>query len=75
VIRRARRSVNRCTICGSTGHNQHLHDDGLTRSEEAGRLVYEEGLSFAEAGRRVGVTRQAAHQGWRRYVKRGDLRR
>jgi len=70
----ARRIGNRCTICGSTRHHRQLHG-ALTRSEEAGRLVYEDGLSFAEAGRRIGVSRQAAHQGWRRYVKRGDLRR
>lgn len=42
---------------------------------EAGRLVYEEGLSFAEAGRRVGVTRQAAYLGWRRYVRVRDLQK
>jgi hypothetical protein len=69
-----RRTTNRCSVCGSAGHNRQLHDaDALTRSEQAGRLVYEEGLSFAEAGRRVGITRQAAHQGWRRYVHRRDL--
>jgi len=51
-----------------------MHDNAvLTRSEQAGRLVYDEGISFAEAGRRVGITRQAAHQGWRRYVHRRDL--
>lgn len=43
----------------------------MSRSVRAGQLVYEGGLSFAEAGRRVGVTRQAAHQGWRRYIQRG----
>lgn len=62
-----------CSICGETGHNRRLHDDVLVRGEEAGRLVYEEGLSYAEAARRVGVSRQAAHQGWRRYVQRRDL--
>jgi len=70
-----RAANNHCSICDVAGHNRQLHDESLTRSVEAGRLVYEEGLSFAEAGRRVGVTRQAAHQGWRRYVKRRDLRR
>ncbi len=65
-----------CSVCGEAGHNRRLHDDEtIARSEEAGRLVYEEELSFAEAGRRVGVTRQAAHQGWRRYVRRRDLQR
>jgi hypothetical protein len=68
-----RRETNNCSVCGSAGHNRQLHDGALTRSEQAGRLVYEEGISFAEAGRRVGVTRQAAHQGWRRYVFRRDL--
>jgi len=67
--------MNRCSICGAAGHNRQLHGDALTRSEEAGSLVYEQGLSFAEAGRRVGVSRQAAHQGWRRYVQRQDLHR
>lgn len=42
---------------------------------EAGRLAYEEGLSFAEAGRRVGISRQAAHQGCRRYVRLRDLQK
>lgn len=67
------REANHCSVCGSSDHNRQLHDDDLTRSEQAGRLVYEENISFAEAGRRIGVTRQAAHQGWRRYVKRRDL--
>jgi hypothetical protein len=67
------RDVNRCSVCGSTDHKQQLHAELLTRSEQAGKLVYEHGLTFAEAGRRVGVTRQAAHQGWRRYVRRRDL--
>lgn len=75
MIRRARRSRNRCSICGLAGHNRQLHNESLTRSEKAGRLVYEEGLSFAEAGRQSGVTRQAAYQGWRRFVKRRDLHR
>jgi hypothetical protein len=68
-----RHATNNCSVCGSAGHNRQLHDDVFTRSEQAGRLVYEEGISFAEAGRRVGVTRQAAHQGWRRHVQRRDL--
>ena len=68
-----RREANRCSICEASGHNRQLHGDALTRSEQAGQLVYEEGISFAEAGRRIGVTRQAAHQGWRRYVCRRDL--
>ncbi len=68
-----RRETNNCSVCGSPGHNRQLHDDALTRSEQAGRLVYDDGLSFAEAGRRVGITRQAAHQGWRRYICRRDL--
>jgi hypothetical protein len=63
-----------CSTCGAKGHNRLFHGEALSRGEEAGRLVYEDGLSFAEAGRRVGVTRQAAHQGWRRYVSRRDLR-
>lgn len=67
------RETYHCSICGSHGHNRQLHDQVLTPSEEAGRLVYEDGLSFAEAGRRTGVTRQAAHKGWRRYVRRRDL--
>ena len=68
-----RREANNCSVCGSREHNRQLHDPELTRSEQAGRLVYEHGISFAEAGRRVGVTRQAAYQGWRRYVQRRDL--
>lgn len=69
------RRANNCSVCGSPGHNRQLHDNAaLTRSEQAGRLVYDEGISFAEAGRRIGITRQAAHQGWRRYVHRRDLR-
>lgn len=69
-----RRETNHCSVCGSAGHNRQLHDDdALTRSEQAGRLVYDEGISFAEAGRRIGITRQAAYQGWRRYVHRRDL--
>lgn len=68
-----RRAANHCSVCGNAGHNRQLHDEELTRSEEAGRLVYDQGISFAEAGRRLGVTRQAAHQGWRRYVQRRDL--
>lgn len=67
------REANNCSVCGSLDHNRQLHDPELTRSEQAGRLVYEHGISFAEAGRRVGITRQAAHQGWRRYVQRKDL--
>ena len=67
------REANNCSVCGSPDHNRQIHDPKLTRSELAGRLVYEDGISFAEAGRRVGVTRQAAHQGWRRYVQRKDL--
>jgi len=63
------RVTNHCSVCGEEGHNRQLHDGGLSRSVQAGQLVYEGGLSFAEAGRRVGVTRQAAHQGWRRYVQ------
>ena len=70
-----RRSANHCTICGSVGHNRQFHGEALSRSEEAGRLVYENDLSFAEAGRRLGVSRQAAYQGWLRYVKRRDLHR
>jgi predicted DNA-binding protein (UPF0251 family) len=70
-----RRLAHHCSICGSASHNRQRHGAELTRSEEAGRLVYEDGLSFAEAGRRVGVTRQAAYTGWRRYVKRKDLHR
>jgi predicted DNA-binding protein (UPF0251 family) len=66
-----------CSICGESGHDSRHHDEpaARSRSEEAGRLVYEEGLSFAEAGRRVGVSRQAAHQGWRLYVRRRDLQK
>jgi transposase-like protein len=64
-----------CSVCGELGHNSSLHSDARSRSMEAGRLVYEEGLSFAEAGRRVGISRQAAHQGWRRYVRRADLQK
>jgi transposase-like protein len=67
------RASNHCSICDSKGHNRQFHDEDLTRSEQAGRLVYEEGLSFAEAARRIGVTRQAAHQGWRRYTQRKNL--
>jgi hypothetical protein len=74
LLRLMRRYANHCSVCGSAGHKQPLHGEPLTRSEEAGRLVYDQDLSFAEAGRRVGVTRQAAHQGWRRYVRRRDLR-
>lgn len=69
------RDTNHCSVCGVTGHNRQLHDEELSLSEQAGRLVYEEGLSFAEAGRRLGVTRQAAYQGWRRYGQRRDLLR
>jgi transposase-like protein len=65
--------MNHCSLCGAPDHNRQLHDEELTRSAQAGRLVYEEGLSFAAAGRRLGVTRQAAHQGWRRYVRRKAL--
>lgn len=68
-----RRPVNRCSICGSVDHKQQLHGDQLSRGEEAGRLVYDEGLSFAEAGRRIGVTRQTAYWGWRRYVRRREI--
>jgi len=65
-----------CSICGAAGHDCRDHDDaGRSRSTEAGRLVYEEGLSFAEAGRRVGISRQAAYQGWCRYVHLRDLRK
>jgi hypothetical protein len=66
-----------CSVCGAAGHNSRQHDDdgARSRSVEAGRLVYEEGLSFAEAGRRIGISRQAAHQGWRRYVQRRDLQK
>ncbi len=64
-----------CSVCGETGHNRQFHESALSRREEAGRLVYEENLSFAEAGRRLGVSRQAAHQGWRRYVRRRDLQK
>jgi predicted DNA-binding protein (UPF0251 family) len=67
-----------CSICGSSDHNSRRHDvdvDASSRSVEAGRLVYEQELSFAEAGRRVGISRQAAHQGWRRYVQRRDLQK
>jgi predicted DNA-binding protein (UPF0251 family) len=64
-----------CSICGAAGHNSRLHADAAVRSRslEAGRLVYEENLSFAEAGRRVGISRQAAHQGWRRFVRRREI--
>ena len=66
--------MNNCSICGSPGHNRQLHNaDAFSRSEQAGRLVYEKGISFAEAGRRIGITRQAARQGWRRYIYRRDL--
>lgn len=68
------RGPNYCTACGEAGHNRRLHDD-RSPGVEAGRLVYEEGLTFAEAGRRVGVSRQAAYKGWRRYVQRRDLER
>lgn len=65
-----------CSICGEAGHTRRDHDaSAQSRSMKAGRLVYEEGLSFAEAGRRVGVSRQAAHQGWRRFVRQRDLQR
>jgi predicted DNA-binding protein (UPF0251 family) len=65
-----------CSICGETGHTSRDHDaSARSRSLMAGRLVYEEGLSFAEAGRRIGISRQAAHQGWRRYVRQRDLHR
>lgn len=67
------RAANHCSICGSADHNRQLHGEALTRSEQAGQLVYEQGLTFAEAGRCIGITRQAAHQGWRRYVRRRDL--
>ncbi len=63
-----------CAICGAVGHNRRDHDAAAqSRSLAAGRLVYEEGLSFAAAGRRLGITRQAAHQGWRCYVRKRDL--
>ena len=69
-----RREMYHCSVCGSAEHNRQLHDnEAVSRSEQAGRLVYEHGISFAEAGRRIGVTRQAAYQGWRRYVQRRDL--
>jgi len=69
-----RRETNHYSVCEAAGHNRQLHDDTtLTRSEQAGRLVYVDGISFAEAGRRIGITRQAAHQGWRRYRQRRDL--
>jgi hypothetical protein len=68
-----RRGPSHCAICGEVGHNRQFHNDVLTRGEEAGRLVYDEGLTFAEAARRIGITKQGAHQGWRRYVKRRDL--
>lgn len=65
-----------CSTCGETGHDKRDHDDSArSRSVRAGQLVYEEGLSFAEAGRRVGISRQAAYQGWCRYVHLGDLRK
>lgn len=67
--------THRCSICDETGHNRQLHEETLSRSMAAGRLVYEGGLSFAEAARRIGVTRQAAHQGWKRYVVRRDLQK
>jgi len=66
--------VSRCSVCDEVGHKRQLHGEVTSRSEQAGRLVYEEGLSFAEAGRRFGVSRQAAHQGWCRYIRRKDLR-
>lgn len=70
------RMAHHCSICGSPSHNRQHHGEALTRSEEAGRLVYEDDdLSFAEAARRVGVTRQAVYKGWRRYVRRRDLHR
>lgn len=68
-----RRAPNSCSVCGEIGHNRQMHDGTLSKSEEAGRLVYDQGLSFAEAARRIGVSRQAAHQGWQRYVRRRDL--
>ena len=65
-----------CSICGETGHDRRDHDIAArSRSMEAGRLVYEEGASFAEAGRRVGISRQAAYQGWRRFVQVRDLQK
>lgn len=70
------RACPSCSICGGAGHDRRDHDDATrSRTMEAGRLVYEEGFSFAEAGRRVGVTRQVAHRGWRRYVRLRDLQK
>ena len=63
-----------CSVCGGTGHNRRQHDGPTaSRRVEAGRLVCQEGLSLAEAGRRVGISRQAARQGWRCYVQRDGL--
>ncbi len=73
IMPRDRQGRNHCSVCGSADHKQQLHDAALSRSEEAGQLVYDQGLSFAEAGRRIGVTRQAAYQGWRRYVRRREI--
>jgi hypothetical protein len=67
------REPSHCAICGELGHNRQLHNEALTRGEQAGKLVYDQGLTFAEAARRIGITRQGAHQGWRRYVLRRDL--
>jgi predicted DNA-binding protein (UPF0251 family) len=61
---------NGCTECGKKGHNRRSHRGDLSASEEAGRLVHEQGLSFAEAARRTQISRQAAHQGLKRYLSK-----
>ena len=73
IMPRDRPRRNHCSVCGSADHKQQLHGDQLSRGEKAGQLVYDHGLSFAEAGRRVGVTRQTAYWGWRRHVRRREI--
>ena len=65
-----------CSICGEAGHDCRDHvEEARSRSMEAGRLAYEETITFAEAGRRLGISRQAAYRGWRRYVQVRDLQK
>lgn len=51
-----------CSVCGVYGHNAMRHRE--SRGQQAAQYVDETGCTFAVAGEKFGITREAVRLGW-----------